>query len=1023
MGLKQDFLNPPNQFRPIPFWSWNDELDKEELAYQIKELKKGGNGGFFMHARSGLKTSYLSDKWFDAIKTGIDTAKKEGMNAWIYDEEGWPSGFAGGIVPEQSKDFHAKFITIQKVDHASEIEKENLLFCYRYHSVSKELEKIEKVAFREGNEEESLFVIYKHTNPYYIDTLNKRAIEAFLTCTHEAYYERFKESFGNVMHGFFTDEPRLTCNNFGDIAWSDDLPDTFLKRYGYDITLHLPMLFYEIGDFEKIRYDFWETVSTMFAENYMKTIYDWCDAHKCKVTGHIMMEESIFSQMTSTAGVMPFYEYMHVPGIDWLRRKIDSPVIGKQVGSVACQLGKKQILTESYALCGWNVSFEELKWIAEWQFVNGVNQICQHLMAYTIKGVRKRDYPPSHFTQQTWWREADRFNDYLGRLCVALSEGDQTADVLMLHPMRSGYLAFDGTRTKEIRTLDEEFIKASESLSGSHISYHYGDETIIKKYGSVSNGLFQVGCICYKTVILPCMYAIDEVTLKLLLQFKKQGGIILSLGELPHFTNGDASLLLELEKCVLKVEYEQVRKVLEKENRITLSILEKGKEVDSISYLQRKTKEGEIFFLVNHNQEETFETQVHFAGKTGKILHMIPENGDMKPLEAKMSQGNMVISLRFEPMQSYLLALYPGKKEEMNLEAASQKEEMQIQRVNPASKWRVRDISLNSYTLDRCQYRLDNQDWQPAIPTIQLQNLLLEMKRPVEVEMKYEFLVDMNLDANKEFYLVVEDVKHYDIRVNGITRNQKEEENAWWKDKSFHKVDIKSCVKNSLNEIVLKTKFRQPQKVYDVLFGDNVYETEKNKITYDIELESIYLLGDFGVISKAPYETLDRKAIRTAGSFEVVDEPKEFDSDDFTTQGLLFFAGELSVTQTLQIKKEKGKRIFLEFGKQNAPMMNLYVNGVFVKNSLWAPYQVDITHVAAEGENELMIQLYASNRNLLGPHHHINGECYNVGPESFTGKWSWVERESESDATDIADRTKSYWNPDYCFVEFGLTSL
>lgn len=1019
MGLKRDFKNPPNQYRPIPFWSWNDELDLEEIAHQIKELKNGGNGGFFMHARSGLKTSYLSPEWFQAIKTGIDVAKEEGMNAWIYDEEGWPSGFAGGLVPDQSSDFHAKFITIKQVDDMKEEDMKNLLFCYSYHSTSKMLQRMEFKDRYNAENEETIYVVYKHTNPYYIDTLNKRAIDAFLQCTHEAYYDRFKESFGDVMHGFFTDEPRLTCNNFGDIAWSDDLPETFLKRYGYDVTDYLPMLFYEIGDFEKIRYDFWETVSTMFANNYMKTIYDWCEAHKCKVTGHIMMEESIFSQMTSTAGVMPFYEYMHVPGIDWLRRRIDSPVIGKQVGSVACQLGKKQILTESYALCGWNVSFEELKWIAEWQFVNGVNQICQHLMAYTIKGVRKRDYPPSHFTQQTWWKKANRFNDYLGRLCVALSEGDQSADVLMLHPMRSGYIAFDGTRTKEIKTLDEEFIKASECLSGAHISYHYGDETIIKKYGSVTNGLFQVGYISYKTVILPCMYAIDACTLKLLLEFNKQGGTILSLGELPHYTNGDDSLLKELVTCIQIVEYDKVREVLEKENLITLSILEDGNEVDSIAYLQRKTKDGELFFLVNHNQEKKFQTQVHFFEKAGTILHMIPETGEMHPLEAKKENHSTVISLTFEPMQSYLLAFYPSQELETKEVEVFQKEELPIQMVQPESNWLVKEISLNSYTLDQCQYRLDGGAWQEKMPTIQLQNHLLEMKRSVDVEMKYDFYINMDLDKNKEFYLVIEDAKLYDITVNGVTMEHKETKISWWKDKSFHKVDIKSRIRNGYNEIILKINFKQPQKVYDVLFGENVYETEKNKITYDIELESIYLLGDFGVISKTPYEMLERGALKTAGPFEIVAEPKEFVSSEFTAQGLLFFAGVVSITQTLFIHKEEGKRIILDFGKQNAPMMDLYINGILVKNSLWAPYEADITKETVEGINEIVITLYASNRNLLGPHHHINGECYNVGPESFTGKWSWVERESESDATDIADRTKSYWNPAYCFVEFG----
>ena len=38
----------------IPFWSWNDRLEEEELRTQIRRMKELGMGGFFMHARGGL---------------------------------------------------------------------------------------------------------------------------------------------------------------------------------------------------------------------------------------------------------------------------------------------------------------------------------------------------------------------------------------------------------------------------------------------------------------------------------------------------------------------------------------------------------------------------------------------------------------------------------------------------------------------------------------------------------------------------------------------------------------------------------------------------------------------------------------------------------------------------------------------------------------------------------------------------------------------------------------------------------
>jgi hypothetical protein len=716
--------------------------------------------------------------------------------------------------------------------------------------------------------------------------------------------------------------------------------------------------------------------------------------------------------MTSTGGVMPLYEYMHIPGIDWLRRMISSPVIGKQVGSVACQLGKKQVLTESFALCGWNVSFEELKWIAEWQFVNGVNQICQHLEAYTIKGSRKRDYPPSLFTQQTWWKEYKKFNDYLGRLCVALSTGDQTADVLLLHPMRSGFVSYDGTRTQAIKVLDSKFEELSNLLSGLHISYHYGDETIIGKHGSIKGAEFIVGRIAYKTVILPHMYALDEKTLELLIRFMEQGGTVISMGQLPYYTNCDLNKLAELCSKIKYMEKDGLRSFMLERKLVTLSITGSKEEIRDITYLQREAKEGSIFFVVNHSQEKSYHTHISILGKQGKLVRLIAENGAEEELDYRVDNGNTLFELDFEPMQSYILQFKPSAEIEHIIPVK------EVVTVPLQEDWVIDDMDLNSMTLDYCDYRIDQGEWQGRTPVIKLQNILLDLQRPCKTELSFSFEVSADLGKNKEFYVVIEDAGLYEISVNGTTLVYREE--GWWKDKKFKKVTIKPYVKKGKNVIVLKTEFTQPQKVYDVLYGENVYETEKNKITYGIELESIYLLGDFGVVSKSDFRRIERSAMITEGGFEIIDAPVAFHDNNFTGNGLLFFAGSITISQKLSLTKQAGKSLLLNLQKQNAPLMKVFVNDILVKDSLWAPYTADITQAARDGENTVKIQLFASNRNLLGPHHHIDGECYNVGPESFTGKWSWVERKSEADATEITDRDKNYWTDTYSFVEFGL---
>lgn len=68
--------NPPKKYRPVPFWSWNEKLDKTETARQIDLMDKAGLGGYFMHARGGLLTEYMGDEWFENVEIGVSEAQK-----------------------------------------------------------------------------------------------------------------------------------------------------------------------------------------------------------------------------------------------------------------------------------------------------------------------------------------------------------------------------------------------------------------------------------------------------------------------------------------------------------------------------------------------------------------------------------------------------------------------------------------------------------------------------------------------------------------------------------------------------------------------------------------------------------------------------------------------------------------------------------------------------------------------------------------------------------------------------------
>ena len=185
-------------YRPIPFWSWNDKLEKNKLIEQIRWMKENGMGGFFMHARSGLQTEYLSEEWMQCIEACVDEAKKLDMKAWIYDENGWPSGFVGGKLLDKEEN-HDKYILVK----AGEFD-ENATVSYLM--TDNELVRVPHTI--QQKEEENYLNLYIHVAVSTVDILNPEVVDQFINLTHEKYKERYGEKFSDYIEGFFTDEPQ-----------------------------------------------------------------------------------------------------------------------------------------------------------------------------------------------------------------------------------------------------------------------------------------------------------------------------------------------------------------------------------------------------------------------------------------------------------------------------------------------------------------------------------------------------------------------------------------------------------------------------------------------------------------------------------------------------------------------------------------------------------------------------------------------------------------------------------------------
>lgn len=497
-----------SEFYTLAFWSWNGKLEKPRLLSQIEKMKQVDMGGFIIHARSGLTTPYLSEAWMDAVEFCVEEGSKRGMKIWLYDDQGWPSGFVGGKLLSDPA-FLARYLTCEK-------SREPRACDYRYRVENDRFVRAER--YEPGYEYVCITV---RTSPSNVDILNESVVEAFIRETHEAYYARLRRCWGNI-EGFFTDEPQYFRYA---TPYSPVLDALYAEKYGESLADGLPYLFYDGTGAELFRYRYYGLLNERYTENYAARIHRWCRAHGCLLTGHTIEESRLYTQMWCCAGAMTFYDNEDIPCVDSLCRAVDEELTVKQAGSVAAQTGKNRVLTESFACSGWDTSLAEFKWVAENQYVGGVNMMTEHLYQYSFAGLRKKDHPPAFSEHSPWYECFGAFNRYFGRLGYLLSDSAELCETVVIHPIKSAYMTYRREQDAEsVRALDSGLLATAHALSDRQISHHFADETLMRRYACVRDGRLVIGACSYRTAVLPLTYTLASTTADFLRTFLAEGG-------------------------------------------------------------------------------------------------------------------------------------------------------------------------------------------------------------------------------------------------------------------------------------------------------------------------------------------------------------------------------------------------------------------------------------------------------------------------------------------------------------------
>ncbi len=910
------------KYRSLPFWSWNDELDPEKLVKQIEWMNEKGIGGFFMHARGGLKTEYLGEKWFECIEACAKRAKELNMEAYAYDENGWPSGFVGGKLLEdiENRDMYLTY-TEGEYDECA---------LASYDISGDRLIRVFAPC-------EKCLNVYSHYSASTADILNPDVVRKFLDLTHEEYKKRDK--YG--IKGFFTDEPQY--QRWGH-PYTRVLPEYFKDTYGENILDRLGLMFVEKEGYRDFRYKYWKAMQSLMLNAFGKMTYEWCDKHGYKLTGHYIEENCLCGQMECCGGIMPFYEYEHIPGIDYLGGNIDEEIAPKQVSSVAAQLGRRQVITETYGCCGWDVNPRELKRIAECQYVSGVNLMCQHLLPYSEYGQRKRDYP-AHYSEINPWvnKSFTEFNGYFSYLGKLLAESDEPVSVGVLHPIRSAYFDYKFSPSENWHglgdILEKPFKKLANELCHKGILHHYIDETLLEKYGKTENGVIFLGNCAYKFIIIPRIFTMDKSTESILRKFVSDGGRVLLYVGKPEYlegepynydyleTNTSYEEILREQPYTVKAEGDlRTSYRIDPEGREFIYAVNLGDDTDAVFTL----KNGASFssYDILRDEYTPMGLKVHFDRDQSYVLYVSDEKYDTPPLLSPLKLDGI-----------FTVAKKPD----------------------------------NFITLDMIRYSRDGISYSQPIHHMGILDILLKERYEGKLYLKYEF--DVELIPEKCILLAEEDRPIVKINDTGLDKC-----GVWEYERSIYKYDIAKYIVKGKNEITIGLDYCQSEDVYYALFGENVTESLKNCLAYTTNIEPVYLMGDFGVYGE--FTEGKRSDVSLGVNFRIGEQKKEISS--LITDGFPFFSGDITLKKTVFV--ESTDRELVIDGRFQ--LMDVYVNGAYVDRMMFTN-KLDVSKYLKAGENEIELVLTVSRRNLFGPFHTVWEEPGFVGPDTFERFGHW----------------------------------
>ncbi|MHB9032993.1 MAG: glycosyl hydrolase family 2 protein [Anaerolineae bacterium] len=577
MSLRAEFVRPTNERRVLQIVHGLPETSAERQAL-LDALAARCFGGIVTNV--SFKDYLRNEKYWADFSDGLQRARGLGMELWLYDEEGYPSGLAGGLTLSGNPEYQAEGVAYFHTEGTGSLELqlpegELVYACWApfvdgqpsLPAVPLEGTASSRLVTVQADKPAILMAFIRqplyagthaeanvHKHQPYINIMDDRAVNKYIRLTHDAYEAHLRSQLGlgvgDVFKALFTDEPSLMTGFLVGgpqpapvIPWCYDIAAQYQELWKQPLLPSLPLLFNGQGQAQaQARYRFWQLVANLVEERYFGALQHWAQVHGLASSGHQLLEESIVAHVYYYGDFMQSARRLDWPSIDQLSSRIkdDIPLHAKLLGSVAELNGAVRVMSESSDYVQQvhkepQASDAEIKGMNGWLYLLGVNVIT----SYYQWGKPGFNWAEGSDQPKRDWCD---LNTYLGRLGVMTQGARWLGEIGLLYPIEAAWAHFITQPTTYYQRREPEgarLVDDAYQQLGKTLELNRFDFTILDRQALVAantnSGRLELGHLDIRCLVLPHMQYIALESMRRVHTLWENGGLVLAYGCAPEF--------------------------------------------------------------------------------------------------------------------------------------------------------------------------------------------------------------------------------------------------------------------------------------------------------------------------------------------------------------------------------------------------------------------------------------------------------------------------------------------------------